>query len=184
MSQIAQALAKAKERTGHTTAPFATAGGVPGAPTTQGTATTEALRQAKNRLRFWLVVALVTLPLTGFVVWIQIRTLAPVETTAGSSTTVAPSAETSSASNAPATVPAKAAPPPPVKVVAPRPEIAQAVTNLAISAAMPGDPARIVLAGRVVRAGEVIEGGLTFVGIVDGHLQFNDAAGAVYTRRY
>jgi hypothetical protein len=36
----------------------------------------------------------------------------------------------------------------------------------------------------VIRAGETLDGGLTFVGIVEGQLHFTDAAGALYARRY
>ena len=174
MSQIAQALAKAKERTGQTTAPFA----IPGASAPPfGPDRAAALKQAKRRQRFWIILGLVLIPLTSFVVWIQVRgMLAPSP----------PDAPAKLSARAQETAPAQmAAPVEPSKApAAPRPELIQAVANLAISAVTPGDPAKIVLGGRVVRAGQSLDGGLTFVGIVDGQLHFTDAAGALYTRRY
>lgn len=177
MSHIAQALAKAKERTGHTTAPFMTPGGVlPPPGMDRSAASAAAIRQAQKRQRFWLVLALVSLPLTAFIFWTQARSLfaskPPADTTVPVAKPVAA---------APATTPAV---PVPVVAPVPRPEIAQAVSSLAISAVMPGDPVRIMLAGRVIRAGQSIDGGLTFRGIADGQLQFTDASGALYTRRY
>ena len=174
MSQIAQALAKAKERTGQTTAPFA----IPGASAPPfAPDRTAALKQAKRRQRFWVILGSVLIPLTCFIVWIQVRgTFAPPP----------PDAPATLPSRAQETAPAQMAAPvelskaPPT----PRPELIQAVANLAISAVTPGDPAKIMVGGRVVRAGQPLDGGLTFVGIVDGQLHFTDAAGALYTRRY
>lgn len=173
MSHIAQALAKAKERTGHTTAPFMTPGGVLPPSATDRSA---AIRQAQKRQRFWLILALVSLPITGFIFWTQARSLFASKPPTDTAVPVA-----KPVAAAPATAPAV---PVPVIAPVPRPEIAQAVSSLAISAVMPGDPVRIMLAGRVVRAGQSIDGGLTFRGISDGQLQFTDANGALYTRRY
>jgi hypothetical protein len=181
MSQIAQALAKAKERTGQTAAPFLAPGApAPVSPAERATVSATALRQAKNRQRFWMILGLVTLPLTGFIVWSQLRESMKPDDSAPSGIVA-----TSGPSSQPSVAPVRQSDaPPPVKVVAPRPELAQAVANLAISAVTPGDPAKMVLGGRVVRAGQTLDGGLTFVGIVDGQLQFTDATGAVYLRRY
>lgn len=206
MSQIAQALAKAKERTGHTTAPFM----VPGIPAPareaeRAAATAAALRRARMRQRIWIAIVAVALPLTAFVVWTRVRDEAPrspgqpatsaaVETIASSSGS-ASGASAGVGGAAPASAvrtgePARGAPLPSAKAnsakpaAGQRPELIQLVTGLAISAVMPGDPARIMLAGRVVRAGEAIDGGLTFAGIADGQLRFTDAEGVVYTRHY
>ncbi len=180
MSQIAQALAKAKERTGQTNAPFLSSG-ASASPVGQGRSITSqsALRQARNRQRLWLIVGLVALPLTGFVVWTQVRGLAAPS--AASSSSLAAPAGTHPQSEASSNSSETTSPP---KVAAPRPELVQAVANLAISAVTPGDPAKIVLGCRVIRAGQTIDGGLTFAGIADGQLHFTDAAGALYTRRY
>lgn len=181
MSEIAQALAKAKERTGQTAAPFLGAG--PSAPpfaADRSAASTTALRQARNRQRFWLIVGLVALPLTGFIVWTQLRGLAAPPPASAPHKTNGELA----AGSPPPTSPAGSAASLPARAPTPRPELTQAVANLAISAVTPGDPARIVVAGRVIRAGQNVDGGLTFAGIVDGHLHFTDAAGALYTRRY
>jgi len=181
MSEIAQALAKAKERTGQTAAPFLGAGAsVPPFAADRSAASAAALRQAKNRQRFWLIVGLIALPLTGFVVWTQVRSLAAPPPAAAPHT---PNGEP--AAGSPSSIaPSPSGSPLPARAPTPRPELTQAVANLAISAVTPGDPARIVVAGRVIRAGQSVEGGLTFAGIVDGQLQFTDAAGALYTRRY
>jgi hypothetical protein len=183
MSQIAQALAKAKERTGQTAAPFLAPGSTAPVPLVDRAAVSAtALKQAKNRQRFWLLLALVTLPLTAFVVWFQLRgtvnadiALPSVNFPANQPTPAPMQAE-----------PVKQAdlPPRPKPTAVPRAELAQAVANLAITAVTPGDPAKMMLGGRVIRAGETLDSGLTFIGIVDGQLQFTDAAGALYSRRY
>ena len=183
MSQIAQALAKAKERTGQTAAPFLAPGSpAPILPVDRAAVSATALKQAKNRQRFWLLLAMVTLPLTGFVVWFQLRETVKVDI-------AMPSVSLPAGQQTPALVqtePAKQAdlPPRPKPTAAPRAETTQAVANLAITMVTPGDPAKMMLDGRIIRAGETLESGLTFVGIVDGQLQFSDAAGALYSRRY
>jgi hypothetical protein len=178
MSQIAQALAKAKERAAQTTAPFLQSGAGPSA------ASAATLRKAKNTRVFWRVLVGVALPLTAFILWTRLAPkgaahkvgeLATAHSTdLGSSHKSAPSGTTPGVSTAQSH--ANAAPP--------RPELMAAVAALPISAVIPGDPARILLEGRVVRAGEVVEGQLVFADIVDDQLRFTDARGAIYTRRY
>lgn len=187
MSQIAQALAKAKERTGHTTAPFMVPGAaVPNHDSARAAAVAAALRRAQIRQRFWIAVVVVALPLTGFICWTQMRPStvplaksphvpAPPAAGAGSSAAVVEPAvggSRSASSQSTSAAPAQSL------------EVIRQVNDLAISAVMPGDPARIMLAGRVVRAGQAIDSGLVFSGIVDGVLQFADTKGAVYTRHY
>jgi hypothetical protein len=41
-----------------------------------------------------------------------------------------------------------------------------------------------MVAGKVIRQGQIVEGELVFTQIVDGLLFFTDSRGAVYTRRY
>lgn len=190
MSQIAQALAKAKERTGQTTAPFLVPGAaIPAIEAERAAASAAAIRSAKIRQRFWGAIIAVALPLTAFVVWTQFRSAskpgsdsgrAPSGETAGEGTahgaaahTTTTGAQTKHGGEAPG-------------AGAQRLEVIQQVNSLAISAVMPGDPPRIMLAGRVVRAGQLIEGagGLTFTGIADGALRFTDSNGVVYTRYY
>lgn len=190
MSQIAQALAKAKERTGQTAAPFLAAGtSAPVIPGDRATASATALRQAKNRQRFWVLMVVVTLPLTALVVWYQLRATAIVDKdipipslSLGSQTGRQEPLATPQAT--PVKPSEQPAPPPPKPAASPRAELNQAVANLSISAVIPGDPAKIMVGGRVIRAGEALDGGLTFVGISDGLLNFTDPAGAIYTRRY
>lgn len=193
MSQIAQALAKAKERTGQTTAPFMTSSGAPfAAASPERTAVSAAtLRKARNTRVFWAILACVSLPLTGFILWTRLKPQAPAPapaTVAAVSHSASEGPAVSGGSSSPSSV-AQSAPrasatlhntPVPNQ----RPEVMAAVFALPISAVMPGDPARIMLAGRVVRAGELVEGELTFAGIADGQLRFTDGKGAVYTRHY
>lgn len=200
MSQIAQALAKAKERTGHTTAPFMVPGSVavPPLDTERAAASAAAIKRAQLRQRFWIGLVVVALPLTVFICWIQIRNgsaASAAETaTASSSSAVAASPEAagsgSLAGKGTGKVIASSGGARPGAdasrggTAAQNPETLQLVGKLSISAVMPGDPPRIMLAGRVVLAGQPIEGGLVFAGIADGFLRFTDANGVVYTRHY
>ena len=193
MSQIAHALAKAKERTGHTTAPFMIPGTVP-PPAPADTARATAIRKARNTQRFWLILGVVAIPLIAAVIWMRLREIAPnpsagdanVALIASSESASSPSVsggsgfERTSPGSAPKSGTSAKTPAP----VAPRTELIQLVAALPISAVMPGEPPRIMLAGRVVRAGQLAEGELTFAGIADGQLRFTDAKGAVYTRYY
>lgn len=196
MSQIAQALAKAKERTGHTNAPFMTPGSAAArnASADSAAASAAAIRKARNTQRFWLILGCVCLPLTGFVLWSQLKkdaapapvpaaTILPASVSAPS---VDPtSAKTSAGGVAPSSVkPAVRPAATPTPASGQRPELISLVASLPVSAVMPGDPPRIMLAGRVVRAGQVAEGELTFSGIGDGQIRFTDAKGVVYTRYY
>lgn len=184
MSQIAHALAKAKERTGQTTVPFLGAGSSqPTLDAARAAASAAALRRAKTRQRFWLILALVALPLTGFIFWTQIGS---PNVSLPSSGAPAPTAqETASVAPTPAaSVSSSPGPSSTRKDPALRLELIQAVKALPISAVMPGDPARIMLAGKIVRAGETVGEGLVFSGLADGQLRFTDTQGAVYTRYY
>lgn len=182
MSQIAEALAKAKERTGK---------GVLVAPDGSAAMSPSMVeRDARRRQRLWMLVLATALPLTGFVLWVKLRvdSTPSASPPAAGSAAVAPAAgpkpqadgterPASSGSRSPGA--SQAAP-----ALTPDPQTVQLVAGLAISAVLPGDPARIMLGGRVVRAGDAIEGGLVFSGVADGQLRFTDANGMVYTRRY
>lgn len=68
MSKIAEALAKAKEQTGHTTAPFLR-GEAPANSGTISDTKLAILRKAKRARIFWMVLAPCSLALTLFVLW-------------------------------------------------------------------------------------------------------------------
>lgn len=172
MSQIAEALAKAKERTGK---------GVLAAPEGAASLSPDQVeRDARRRQRLWVLVLAAALPLTGFVLWAKLR----------DDTVVAPPAAPAATANAgtqaggPEWPSAPSPSAPAVQIPVQNPQTVQLVAGLAISAVMPGDPARIMLAGRVVRAGDAIDGGLVFSGVAEGQLRFTDANGVLYTRRY
>lgn len=191
MSDIAQALAKAKARTGHTVTPFTAAGTLsPPRATPHGTSSAAALRRAKTRQRFWMILGVIALPLTGFVLWSQlgapaVATPAPLHVADQTDTVAA-----APFSSPPAAIMAK----PPRAAARPtaateineeaRRRVARLVADLPISAVMPGEPPRIMLSGRVVRAGEAADKDLVFLGVSEGLLQFADASGTIYSRRY
>ena len=189
MSKIAQALTKATERTGHTTAPFLT-----GLPPIEppGRASKEAeLRKAKRRWGFWRVVAYVAFPLMVFVLWMQFSDLwrqgaAPVgkSKTELEAEVAAKSAESAlaqgTAASAVPVVPGaeeKAGPKTPEQVQA-------QVQALVFTALMPGPRPRIVHLGRVIGVGDKVEDDLVFAGMEEGMLIFKDGAGTVYRRRH
>ncbi|MFZ9748193.1 MAG: hypothetical protein ACO3G4_16370 [Opitutaceae bacterium] len=67
------------------------------------------------------------------------------------------------------------------------PEFRARVLALRLSGVFEGDPARAMIDGRLVRAGEVIDErlGLRFDGLEPGRrLRFRDAAGATVVRKY
>jgi hypothetical protein len=172
MSDIIQALAKAKERAGHPSPPFA-------APGSSQVPTNRAfiLGRARNTRRFWIILACVSLPLTAFVLWMRLAEFGisiPSFTRPATHISSSPSSSASSGSR-----------PAPV-VVEPLqdPTLAQTVARLPISAVLRGNPPRIMLGSKVVRVGELAEGELVFAGMVEDQLKFTDARGAVYLRRY
>ncbi len=187
MSKIAQALTKATERTGHTTAPFLT--GLPPAEP-PGRASKEAeLRKAKRRWGFWRVVAYVAFPLTVVVLWMQF----------GDALRQAVFPAGKSGKDLEAEVAAKSAEPAPVAATSaaavvsgeeekggPKsPEQVQAqVQALVFTALMPGPRPRVVHLGRVIGVGDKVEDDLVFAGMEEGMLVFKDGAGTVYRRRY
>lgn len=189
MSKIAQALNKATERTGHTTAPFLT-----GLPPTEppGRESKEAeLRKAKRRWGFWRVVAFIAFPITVFVLWMQFSDLwrqaaAPVgkSQTALEAGVAAKSAE-SALAQGPAAPAASAVPGVEEKAGPKSPEQMQAqVQALVFTALMPGTRPRIVHLGRVIGVGDKVDEDLVFAGMEEGMLVFKDEAGTLYRRRY
>jgi hypothetical protein len=195
MSKIAEALAKAKERTGHTTAPFMS--GAPVTPVAVSEKKAAALRKARRLQRFWLVLSSVALVLTAFILWERFGDIEPPEAVKNTTT---PSGEVSSpVSERPSRLELVTEAPVPVvlptenageagSVAGTAPEARgelQAVVNAWVfTAVMPGERPRLMYKGRIVGVGERVEGELVFAGIHDGRLVFNDAQGAIYQRRY
>ena len=191
MSKIAEALVKAKERTGTTIAPFFTTGsaGTPALPPVDE-AKAKALRKARNTQRFWVALLSVAAILTFLVIWNRLHSDAPP----GPSVANPPPPAAAKPESAPATqVPTAATP----KVetpgrdpsaaassAVPRIETYNAVNALVITAVLPGERPRLMYKGRIVAVGEPVEGELDFAGVQDDRLVFTDRRGAVYTRRY
>lgn len=186
MSKIAEALAKAKERTGTSTAPFiaghppSVPGGGPSDP-----ATARILKKARDRQRVWIALLTVAVALTAFVLWDQLRGVRdllakdeaqpelPVDANPYSTD---PFASPVDAADAPAS--------PPANLAAPRPELYDTVNLLVITAVLPGERPRLMYEGRIIAVGDTVSGELTFAGIHEGRVIFRDQRGALYARRY
>jgi hypothetical protein len=169
MSQIAQALAKAKERTGLTTVPFG-APGQPGKPV--------APVKVKNTQRIWVALLSIVIVVGGLSIWYSGRLSLeadPVATNPGPVTanTTKPAAGNATATINPVVIDPQA-----------RPEIQDTINALVISAVMPGQQPRIILQGRVVNVGQPVDGTIIFSGIKADRLLFTDEEGATYLRRY
>lgn len=176
MSQIAQALSKAKERTGLTAAPFM----VPGAPAPKPVPT----KPIPNTQRAWVVMLSIIMVVGGVAIWYsgvfsldQFRSDDPVATTTSTATTQATSTNPATTTTTTGTTGTPAQTPV-------RTEIQDMVNSLLISAVMPGDQPRIMLQGRVVGVGQPVDTDLTFSGLKGDRLLFTDRDGGVYTRRY
>jgi hypothetical protein len=170
MSQIAQALAKAKERTGLTTAPFA----APGQPVKPA-----APVKVKNTQRIWVALLSVVIVVGGLSFWYSGRySLETEPVISDARPDPSPVAKTTSGnSTTGSTNPA-------VTDLQPRPEIQDIINSLAISAVMPGQQPRIMLQGRVVSVGQPVDGTIIFSGIKSERLVFTDEEGITYLRRY
>lgn len=192
MSKIAAALAKAKERTGTTTAPFLV--GTPGGGGLLPPASGEKealLRKARRTQRFWLILTSVVAVITTFLIWQRLTPDKSRATAVASSPPPlsAPASEPAAPAHAPlALPPPKNDPagttPAPARVVPPNAELYRTVNALVISAVLPGDQPRLMHKGRIVQIGDTVEGELVFAGIQDDQLVFNDRRGAIYVRRY
>ena len=165
-SQIANALSKARERTGLTSAPFMIPGHAPKAA---------AIPKYKNTQRRWVIIMSIVMVVGGAFIWSSNQFGAsekPVKE--------APHATASASVQGPAATPDA----PQQSRPEPRAEIQDLVKSLVISAVMPGTVPRMIMQGRVIKVGEAVEQNLKFSGIKDGNLVFTDEFGAVYTRRY
>lgn len=179
MSKIAQALAKATERTGHTTAPFLT-----GMPPRElpGRETKEAeLRKARIRWRFWRFLAFTSFPITALILWLQFggtRNHKPdMPTTAAAEEFKSTSAMGAQNTN-------RVAIQTDLKPDATREELQARVRAFVFTALMPGARPRVVYKGRVIEMGDHIDDDLIFGGLQNDQLIFKDAAGEIYLRRY
>lgn len=197
MSEIANALAKAKERTGQTSAPFMMPGAAPAAiDPARAAAAAAAIRKARRTQRFWFILIAITLPATVYLVWSRLRpnsdakiTLSEEASAVGSGTTSPEPVGDSvtghgqnpgsvgTSSQAPVTTPAAPLP-------TPRADLMARVSDLSVAAVTPGNPPRIVIAGRIIRQGQALDADLTFSDVTNGQIIFTDGRGAVYVRRY
>lgn len=191
MSDIAQALAKAKERVGHTTAPFLAGKAVPSMPAVSPEREA-AIRKARRTQRFWLTLICVALPLTAFVLWSNLSRAPSVTVPMALSDGASPGASVQATTE---TARPAASGPTPVPTAASsvttataspslRPDIAATVASLVVSATLSGENPRVVIAGKSYRVGDTVQGEIRFVGIADGQLRFADSRGAVYVRRF
>jgi pyruvate/2-oxoglutarate dehydrogenase complex dihydrolipoamide acyltransferase (E2) component len=164
MSKIAEALAKAKERTGTTTAPFVTG---------HQAANPAPARAFQDNNRLWLaILSLVFLGIAG-VIWMQLKPVAlPEEVVAPAPTEIT------------ATAPVVPAPPAAPPAPTPRADLVTVVNGLVISAVLPGERPRLMMDGRIIQPDESVDPELVFAGVQDGHVLFRDARGAVYSRKY
>ena len=197
MSKIAEALAKAKERTGTTTAPFLTGAHPPGGGVPLDPAKADKLSRARMRQRFWIILLSIATVLTALLIWKQLKEVRaepdssvapPPPANPPSTGGDAPSRPTpplpDPATPAPPLPPAEPAAPAVNPAAAPRAELHTLVNNLAITAVLPGEKPRLMYKGRIVNVGETVENDLVFAGIREGRLVFIDSRGAPYSRRY
>lgn len=81
-----------------------------------------------------------------------------------------------------------AAPPPVTEPAAPSPAFQAYVEGLIINGVFQGDPPRILVGGRLLRQGDVLDPtlGVVFVTVdpVNGRVIFKDRTGAIMTKRY
>lgn len=174
MSQIANALAKAKERPG-TQAPF-----MSGA-TTRPDATAVAARKRFSANIIWAVVLAGSIGTAGAVFWMSRKTEASAATVAAVSVpdVIAPVAGTN------AGVIAAGTPTTPAAALARMTRNESAVRQLSISAVLPGEQPRIMANGRVYYVGDIIlPPEISFAGTDNGQLVFTDLAGNRFIRRF
>jgi hypothetical protein len=181
MSKIAQALAKATESTGHTTAPFLT-GLPPSEPPGRETKEAE-LRKARLRWRFWRWLAFIAFPLTALILWLQFGDARRKPAGGVKPDTKVEVASTTVKSTVPVSA-AEAEAPESSSVTRSRAELQAQLQAMVFTALMPGARPRIVHQGRVIGTGDHVNEEFTFTGVEDGLLMFKDSTGAVYSRRY
>ena len=168
MSHIAEALAKARQRSG-----------TPGAPALSGRLAGDPARllaRAKRRQRNWMILLSSAAALTAFLIWQRLTpsSPAPQVTPPAASAPQSPNSASPVAQNSPS---APAAPPAGA-------DPAQTVRALAITAVLPGERPRLMYAGRIVAIGESVAPGLVFSGVRERNLLFTDTRGVVHERAY
>jgi hypothetical protein len=165
MSQIANALHKAKERTGLTSAPFMVPGHAP---------VIVVPPKVKNVQHIWILLLSVVIVFGGLSMWYSGRF-----NLSGTDSTPPPATNQNQTTGSGTEKPTK----PDTEPVS-KSETQDIVNSLVISAVMPGSTPRIMMKGHVVSVGQEAESGLTFAGIQGDKLMFTDSGGATYTRRY
>ncbi len=174
MSQIATALAKAKERPG-TQAPFMT-----GAPARPSAAAVAAKKRFSANI-VWGIVLACSIGTAGTVFWMSRNTKEVAVASAPSqvSDVIAPVSAPSPG------VIAAGTPTTPAAALARMTRNESAVRQLSISAVLPGEQPRIMANGRVYHVGDIIlPPEISFAGTDNGQLVFTDLAGNRFTRRF
>jgi hypothetical protein len=175
MGKITQALVKAKERTGQTTAPFPLGDD---ALAKIQLDREKALRKARRSRIFWSILAPPALALTLFVLWSQIKEVRRPTGAASTPSVIVPPAA------------GVASPPPPngkpPEDSAPKPSKAlqDTVDDWIIGAVQSGENPRMIFEGRIIHIGDPVNDELTFAGVVGDEILFRDSVGSVYRRKY
>lgn len=176
MSQIATALAKAKERPG-TQAPFmvgANAG---------RSATAVAAKKRFSANIIWAIVLACSVGTAGTVYWMSRQT--DETATAKSADPEAHAMPTTGPAPANGTSVAPGTPTTPAAALARMTRNESAVRQLSISAVLPGEQPRIMANGKVYHVGDIIlPPEISFAGTDNGQLVFTDIAGNRFTRRF
>lgn len=176
MSNIAEALAKAKERTGTTSAPFLLPNVArPVAPIKNDAV----LRKARIHHGFWVALLSLALVGTAFVIREKLNSVeayGPGDTAAQTAGVPQENHGTGS--------PTAVSTPVARDLPATREDLYRTVNELVFTAVLPGEKPRLLYQGRIINIGEAVEGQLVFAGTHDGLIEFTDRRGARYTLRY
>lgn len=176
MSQIATALAKAKDRPG-TQAPF-----MVGANAGRSAAAVAAKKRFSANI-IWGIVLALSVGTAGTVYWMsrQADDAAVAEPAAPAASAVA-ALEPMSANGG---IVAPGTPTTPAAALARMTRNESAVRQLSISAVLPGEQPRIMANGKVYHVGDIIlPPEISFAGTDNGQLVFTDTSGNRFTRRF
>lgn len=182
MSKIAAALAKAKERTGTTTAPFITDQVAQRAALEK--AKQESLRKANKRQHRWIVLLSIAAMLTAGLFWEKLKQPAVTPPQVIPEPAPVKEPEPEPVQPPPLNLPPRDGAAATMATPEPSSDLYLSVNELVISAVLPGEKPRIMHQGRIINVGEKISGELVFAGVQDGQIVFNDQRGAIYLLRY
>ncbi|MFH1497861.1 MAG: hypothetical protein ABII82_08550 [Verrucomicrobiota bacterium] len=177
MSQIATALAKAKERP-VTQAPFMV-GAVPGRPIPGAV-----IPKRFSTNIIWGIVLALSIGTAGTVYWLSKQVEEPADIIA------AAHAEAGQVGISPGptgsvTAPVAGQPTTPAAALARMTRNESAVRQLSISAVLPGEQPRVMANGKIYHVGDVIlPPDISFAGTENGQLIFTDLAGNRFVRRF